>query len=280
MIAVLGGLGAAVCWAAGTLAAARASRLVGARRVLAWVMLVGLAVNLPLAAAVGVPGALHGTRILWFVAAGAGNIVGLFLAYDAMRLGKVSIVAPITSTEGAIAAVLAVLTGETLHLSSAFLLAVIAAGVVLASRTAVDEHAVHPPRATLLAVAAALCFGISLFATGHLSGVLPIAWAMLPPRLVGVAAVSAPAAIGRRLAILPAAVPFVVLSGLCEIGGFASYAAGARHSIAIAAVLASQFAAIAAVLAFVLFRERLSRMQLTGVVVVAVGVTLLSAVQA
>ena len=43
MIAVLGGLGAAFCWAGAALSAARASRLIGARNVLAWVMLVGFA---------------------------------------------------------------------------------------------------------------------------------------------------------------------------------------------------------------------------------------------
>ena len=74
--------------------------------------------------------------------------------------------------------------------------------------------------------------------------------------------------------------PFVVVTGLCEIGGFAAYVAGARHSIAIAAVLASQFAAIAALLAFVLFRERLTRIQTLGVCIVVAGVAVLSALQA
>jgi drug/metabolite transporter (DMT)-like permease len=279
VIAVLGGLGAAVCWSAGTLAAARASRLIGANRVLAWVMLVGLAVNAPLALASGFPDALHGTGIVWFAVAGAANVGGLLLAYDAMRLGKVSIVAPITSTEGAIAAVLAVIDGETLHASSAVLLGVVAVGVVLASRTAEHERAVHPVRATLLAVAAALSFGVGLFSTGHLSGELPIVWAMLPPRLVGVA-VTVPGLVRGRLGVALSVLPFLILSGLCEIGGFASYTTGARHSIAISAVLASQFAALAAVAAFLLFRERLSRVQLAGVVVVVVGVAVLSALQA
>ena len=277
---MIGGLGAAVCWAVGTLSAARASRLIGPNRVVAWMMLVGLVVNAPLAFAVGVPGALHGTRILWFAVSGTANIVGLLLAYDAMRLGKVSIVAPITSTEGAIAAVLAVIDGESLHASSAVLLGVIAAGVVLASRTAEEGRAEHPLRATLLAVAAALSFGIGLFATGHLSGELPVPWAMFPPRVVGAAVITGPALARRRFSIPRAVLPFVVVAGLCEIGGFASYVAGARHSIAVAAVLASQFAAIAAVLAFVLFRERLTRVQATGVAVVVVGVAVLSALQA
>lgn len=279
MIAVLGGLGAAVCWSAGTLSAARASRLIGAPRVLAWVMLVGLAVNAPLVIVSGLPEGLRGGRIVWFAVAGAANVVGLLLAYDALRVGKVSIVAPITSTEGAIAALLAVVAGESLRLGSAFVLGAIAVGVVLASRTPSDRPS-HPLRATLLAVGAALSFGVGLYATGRISMSLPIVWAMLPPRLVGTAVVAAPALARGRLRIVPAVIPFVVLSGLCEIGGFASYAAGARHSIAISAVLASQFAALAAVAAYFLLKERLTRVQVGGIVVVVAGVALLSALQA
>jgi multidrug transporter EmrE-like cation transporter len=45
-------------------------------------------------------------------------------------------------------------------------------------------------------------------------------------------------------------------------------------------VLGSQFAAIATVAAFFLFRERLARVQLAGVAVIAVGVAVLTALQA
>ena len=62
--------------------------------------------------------------------------------------------------------------------------------------------------------------------------------------------------------------------------GFALFAWGSRHSIAVSAVLAAQFGAIAAVAAFVLFRERLAAIQLVGVVMIVVGVTVLSGLQA
>ena len=55
---------------------------------------------------------------------------------------------------------------------------------------------------------------------------------------------------------------------------------GQRDSVAVAAVLASQFAAIAAVAAYVLFRERLGRLQLVGVVTIVVGVAVLTWLQA
>ena len=62
--------------------------------------------------------------------------------------------------------------------------------------------------------------------------------------------------------------------------GVVAFTIGARHGIAVAAVLGSQFAAIATIAAFVLFRERLARVQVFGVAVIAVGVAVLTALQA
>jgi drug/metabolite transporter (DMT)-like permease len=55
---------------------------------------------------------------------------------------------------------------------------------------------------------------------------------------------------------------------------------GSRESIAVTAVMGSQFAALAAVAAFILFGERLGRIQITGVALIVVGVTVLAGVSA
>jgi drug/metabolite transporter (DMT)-like permease len=282
MIAIVAGLGAAVCWASATLCAAQASRIIGAWSVLAWVMLVGLTITAPVAVLSGIPRDLHGTVAVWIVLAGAGNVAGLLLAYEAMRRGKVSIVAPISSTEGAIAALLAVATGEALGVSSAILLALIAGGVVLASLASSEGEGgdAHPVEASLLAAAAACAFGVGLFATARVSNALPLVWAVIPPRLLGVAVVALPLLLARRVRIEAAAVPLVLVSGVCEVAGFTSYSVGARHSVAVSAVLGSQFAAFAALAAFVLFRERLRLAQVMGITVIAVCVALLSAIRA
>src|SRR5262249_27788119 len=158
-------------------------------------------------------------------------------------------------TEGAIAAVIAVGAGERLGAISAVTLAVIAVGVVLTARSHERETGDDPRRCATLAVLGALCFGASIFATGRVSGSLPAVWAAPPARVIGVAAVALPLALSGRLRITRRAAPLVVAGGLCEVAGFASYAVGARHGIAVSAVLASQFAAVAVVAAYVLFSE-------------------------
>ena len=277
MIALVGGLGAALAWGTGTFCSARSSRMIGAWSVVAWVMLVGLIANLVLVAAGPLPGSLSTTDIAWMLTSGLGNVVGLILEYTALRLGKVGLVTPVTSTEGAIAAVLAVLAGEALGVPSAVLLAVVVIGVVLAG-VAPDESASDQRKlaAVGLAVLAALLFGIGIFATGHISASLPVGWAVLPPRLVGVAVVTIPLALSRRLKLSRSALPLVVFTGIAEVLGFVSFALAARHSVAIAAVLGSQFGAVAAVTAYVLLRERLTRLQLAGVALISAGVAALA----
>jgi multidrug transporter EmrE-like cation transporter len=71
-------------------------------------------------------------------------------------------------------------------------------------------------------------------------------------------------------------VPVVAAAGAAEVLGILSYAVGARHQLAVAAVLASQFAALTAVAAYFLHGQRLSHRQLAGMAVVIAGVTLLS----
>jgi drug/metabolite transporter (DMT)-like permease len=109
---------------------------------------------------------------------------------------------------------------------------------------------------------------------------LPLAWTVLPARVAGVVGVTIPLVLMRRLRIVRPAVPFVVLVGIAEVAGTLTYAYGSRDSAAIAAVIASQFAGIAAVAAFFLFGERLNRVQVGGVITIAIGVALLAAAQA
>jgi drug/metabolite transporter (DMT)-like permease len=283
MLAIAGGAGAALVFATVTLCNSRSSRMIGPTQLLAWVMLIGLIVIAPLVAMRGVPAGLDVRSGTWLAIAGVGNVLGLLLAYAALRAGKVGVVAPLVSTQGAIAALIAVLAGETIAAAAGFLLVVIALGVALASvapeeRRASGAH--HEPRATLYGLGAAFAIGWSLYATARASIDLPVVWALLPSRAIGVAAVTVPVALRSGLRMTRRALPLVAVSGVCEVAGFALFAFGARHGIAVAAVLSSQFAAIAAVGAYLLFRERLTRLQLAGVALVAAGVGALSGVQA
>jgi drug/metabolite transporter (DMT)-like permease len=284
VIAVIGGLCAAVAWAATTMCYSRASRTLPSASVIALAMLVGFVVTAPAALIAGIPDDLDGGTLGLLVLAGAANLGGLLLVVTALRAGQVSIVAPIVSTEGAIAAVLAILAGESVSPGAGVTLALVASGIALASagtEEVIEETTTREPRrAVALAVAAALSFGASLYATGQVSDELAIPWALLPARVIGVVVLAVPLLFARRLVVTRDGLPFVVLAGVGEVIGFAAFTLGARDAISISAVLASQFGVLAAVAAYVLFGERLSRRQTAGVAAIAVGVAALTLIQA
>jgi drug/metabolite transporter (DMT)-like permease len=283
VIAILGGLGAAAAWAVSTLCSSRSSRLISPPSVVAGMMLVGLVITAPLAALSGVPARLDAGSGTWLVVSGAGNVAGLVLTYRALRIGQVALVAPLVSTEGAVAAIIALIAGEPLAPGVALTLAAIVAGIWLASvpdRSPAPATAPHPTRAVLLAMTAALAFGASLYATGRAGTELPVSWVVLSARAIGVVTLALPLALTGRLQMTRPAAPLVLASGVCEVLGFYSYTTGARHGIAVAAVLASQVGGLAALGGYFLFDERLSRQRTLGVCTMLAGVAVLSALRA
>lgn len=280
MIAILGGLGAAAAWALSTVCSSRSSRLIDPASVVAWVMVSGLLIAVPVALSGGIPPALRGTAGLWLAGAGAGNVGGLLLAYGAMRVGQVALIAPVLSTEGAMAATIALVAGEAVAPRVVAALAVIVAGISLASVPAAEGHGLgrrDHGRAMWLALGAVLAFGASLYAAGRAGHSLPAAWVAAAARVVGVPLLAVPLALSGRLRLTAGALPLVLIAGLCEVLGFYAYTTGARHGIAVAAVLSSQFGTLAAIIGYFVLGERLSRLQVCGVAVTVAGVAALSA---
>ena len=310
MTAIIGGLGAAVLWATATLCSSRSSRMIGSRLVLGWVMIVGVVVGLPIAIVSPGPATLEPSTLALLGLAGMCYVVGLQLTYAALRIGKVSIVAPIVATEGAIAALIAVALGDRIGIVAGVMLAVIAVGVVLSTLdpgrtdvaagdfdlvadaidgpaaadptipTATGERPIDTRRAGLLAIAAALVFGVGLVAAGRSATLVPVAWVALVARLVGIVVVVVPLVLQRRLYVTRTTLPLVLVAGVGEVIGSMLSAWGSRESIAITAVMGSQFAAVAALVAFLLFGERLGRVQVAGVALIVGGVSVLAAASA
>jgi drug/metabolite transporter (DMT)-like permease len=282
LTAIVGGLCAALMWAVSALCISRSTRMIPPVALLGWVMLIGAVVSAPFALGSSVPEALGAEQGWLLVLTAIGNTTGALLVYNSLKHGKVGVVAPITSAQGAAAAVIAVLAGEQIATGAAIALGAIVIGVALSSmaRSSEPEPHLNEGLAVVLAIGAAAFFGLGLFAMGKLSKDLPIAWVVFPSRTLAVLAVTVPLALTHRMPMTRDAAALVVASGLLEVGGVVAYTLGARDGIAIAAVLGSQFAAIAAVLAFLLFRERLSRVQIVGVSIIGVGVAILTGLQA
>jgi drug/metabolite transporter (DMT)-like permease len=281
LIALWGGLGAGLSWAVATIGATRASRAVGPAVTTAFVMALGLVLVVPLALIDGVPSNLSGL-IGWAVLGGALNLLGIGVIYTALRSGLVGIVAAVVATEGAMAALISAAAGEPLSGGLIAALAMVTIGVVITAGAG-NSQAASPTasRRTTIALAflAAMLFAVSLYATGRASG-LPAAWVVLPPRVLGTIFVALPLALRGKLRIPVKTVRLLMIPAVCEVLGFLSFTAGSRDSIAVASVCAAPGAVFSAIGAFLVFRERLGRLQMVGILVTVVGVGAVGALSA
>ena len=198
-----------------------------------------------------------------------------------------SIVAPIASTEGAIAATLALLAGEPATAALLIALSLVATGIVLTSYgpegddTNMDPGAAERrggPVFLAMALGAALLFGVSLFAVGHVSTLVPAPWIIASGRIFGVVFIALPLLVTGRLHITRAALPFVITCGLAEVAGFLTITWGSRDSIAITAVLSSQVGVLTVIVSMFL-GERVQRHQFAGAILTGVGVAAVTLIQ-
>jgi drug/metabolite transporter (DMT)-like permease len=278
VIPILGGLGAALCWGASTVVASRSTRLIGSQQALAYVMLLGFVALAALAPLSGWPAHAGTHAWAWAVLAGFGSAAGLSVMYRALRAGKVGVVAPIASTEGAIAAVISIALGEQLTVGVAVCLVVVACGVVLVTlrARASDIHL----RPSMYALGAACLFGVNLVASAHAGNALGPLWTIFVARVVGVTCIALPLFLRGSLRLPGAAWWMVIFSATAEVAGFTAYVIGSHHGVAIPAVLGSQFAAVATIGSFLVFGERIGPRQIAGATVIVVGVSALAALRA
>ncbi len=278
MAAIGFGLLAAFLWGIGTVVGARLVRAAGAWGALGATMPIGLALIAPFLLFVDRPSA-SGAAWAFAVGAGIGYVGGMACWMLAVRRGKVSVVSPIVSTDGAMAAIFAVaLFGESLAPGVAAALAVVVAGiVVVAIRPETGgRHGQFTGRELTLALASAAFFGFSFVAGGEAQDGLGVVWTLFVSRLISTSLV-VPFLVARGGFRIPrGAIPFAVMMATLDLTGFAAFLAGAASSVAIASVLASQYAVVSVIAAYLAFGERLTRLQTVGVGITLVGIAALA----
>ena len=282
MIGVAGGLLAALLWGTSTTASTHASRRIGAEISLAWVYVVGLLVALPVAVSTGLPHA-DGRGLAWTAVSASAGISSLYLLYAALRRGPVVLVAPISASQGAAAAVLAVLLGERLHILAGVGLGVLVLGLFAVMRRPGGPagRPAHPTAAIVLASLSAALAALALYGSARAADSLGTPWLLAVFRIAGVAALMTPLVVSGRLRRPGPVTRLVVFCGLADTAALASYIVGATHgsSVAVPAILASQYAAVAVLIGVLTMGERLTRGQLAGVVAILGGVALVTAAQ-
>lgn len=279
MAAILGGLIAALFFGASALLAQRSAWHIGGVATFGWSAVAGATLLAIPAIVASSSVSLTRQDVVLMVVAGIGNVVGLLLSFVALHTGRISVVVPIVSAEGAFGAVIACVFGATLDALTWAVLFVVACGVVLTSVNGADPDGRQDPagdrKTVALSLAAGLVFAFGLYAQARLTRDVPLGLALAPPALFGVVLVTLPLLLLRRLP-WNRDVPFALAVGAMELVGFVGYLLGSRDSIPIVAVLSSQYAAVAVLFSWLVLGERLVRLQVVGLVAIGVGVAALA----
>lgn len=242
-------------------------------------------------AAVGVAGVLvgvlgvpaPGTRaIVLGLVSGVANGLALAAMFECARHLRLSVMAPIGATGGAVPVVVALALGERPAVLQLAGIPLALVGVVLVASgqrsVGADPPGGNRTRGLWLAGAWAVLYGVflSLFAEAANGGEM---WAVLTSRVTLLLTVVAIPLARRTPVRLPRSViPLVVLNGLLILGGVLAFAgATSAGLVSVVSVLATLSPLVTVALAVVLLRERLAPGQQVGLVAALAGVVLLAA---
>ncbi len=270
-ITVLLGLASAVVWGLPDVALARATRAVGVVPVVVGSLLIGLLVTSPVLLFAGGLPTITLRAAAMLIGAGALTLLAYLIAFTAFQRGKVSVVAPIIACEGAVAAVIAILLGEQLDQRVLMLLPVAIIGVVLA---AMGGGGAGGANGAVRAAIAALIWGGVLLTAAPVADEVGVIWGFWLVRLAAFAC-ALPIGLALRTATKGRRDwRNVVIWGVGDSVAYLLYVAAAdRGPVAVAGVLAAQFATVGVIAGMVFLKERPLPRQWVGIVLVLLAVT-------
>lgn len=277
LLTILFGIGAAITWGTADFCARQGSEEIGFLPTLMGMNGVG-ALLLSLVILTGLqPLDLHHLPLLVWLA--LGNTVGGLLFYYALEHGQLSLVSPITAAYPAVSALLAwFLAAQQLGLLVLAAVMVVIVGTMLATQghgNSGERHA-ESRRALLAAAGGAVCFGIVFYYLARQGAAGRLFMPVLMFRWVGVL-VLAPAALRRCGLVRTFSRPMIWATGILDTFAYLLYLWGSSHGpVAVIAALSGLFSVWTILLAITLLKERLSRLQWTGVTLILIAIGVLS----
>ncbi|MEA2683234.1 MAG: hypothetical protein QOK05_1562 [Chloroflexota bacterium] len=285
MLAVGLALLSSLCWGTADFGGGLAARRVGVGGVVLFSQMAGAVVLLGICLVAGQP-----FPHLFVVAMVAGVLgaIGLLLFYRGLALGKMSLVAPVAACGAVVPVVFSIATGQLPRPLTLAGLASAMVGVVLASISSSDGNAeargaANARTAGIMAIGAALCFGLFLLLLGRAASAEPgsVLWLSLCTRMASVPVVGVGLVLARARApwqgIGPGLLGVVALVGIGDAAANTLFAlANTIGALAVVAVLGSLYPLVTASLARVRLGELLSRRQKAGAAFAMLGVILVA----
>lgn len=277
MLAVSLALLASACWGVADFLAGLTSRRLASILVLLGQQAAGAAIAVLIVTVVG-EGLPDARAIAYSCAAGAAGALALGAFYQALAVGTMSVVAPISASGMTLPVAVGIASGDRPSAIQAAGLAVTVAGVVLAAREpgdAADADAGGASRRSiLLALLAALGFG-SFFALSDPAADASVLWLLVLSRTTAVLLIGAVVLVARPSGGVPRARDAwpIALVGALDLSATGLYAlANTQGLLSVVAVVGSLYPVATVLLARAVLHERLARVQAIGVALAFAGV--------
>jgi drug/metabolite transporter (DMT)-like permease len=276
-MAVLLALCSAATYGVGDFLGGLAAKRAAAAAVLLWSHLAGVVLLLGTTLVIAGEATTHDLAV--GAIGGLAGAAGVGLLYQALSIGPMSAVAPVTALLAAAVPVVAgIADGERPGVAAAVGMVAALAAVVLISAEGGGSFRPSDLRGVTLALGAGLGFGLFFVALSYTddgSGV----WPLVGARTASVIVVGALAVLGRFRAHVPAgdARALTAGAGALDVAANVLYLLAIREGLlSVVSVLASLYPASTVVLAWIVLRERFAPMQRVGLVLAVPAVVLMA----
>lgn len=284
----------ALSWGCSDFLARFSARKIGSIRTTLWMQLTGLVMLTATLRWVGGWGHLFDgsgwTPWAWGVAVGCLNAFSTLCLYRSFEIGKMSVVAPISASYPALTMAISFFTGERLTALRLAGIVLILIGVVVVARgeAAAAESVEGAPGAATsrvpgigIALLSALGFGVLFWLLGNRAvprvGFAATVWMI---RLTSSAVTAGFLLIRRQPMRLPldGKVAWWILGmGVLDTAAFLMNNLGMKlEQVSVVSVLSSLYGAVTVLLAAVVLREHLRKVQWVGIVGIFVGIAMIS----
>ncbi len=277
MLPILLGLAAALSWGAGDFAGGLAARKVGSYRAVMFAEAIGLGaifIALPF-----FPEAFPDWHsIIWSSVAGVVGSTGLLAFFEAMRRGRLSVVAPLSALLGAAVPIIVGVFTEGLPkpiVFAAFGLALVA--IVLISREKVPEDEEKKAPYLHIPLLSGIAFGF-YFVIMHEASQDYFWGPLIVARSAGMLAIAAYLLFKRESFRVPSGSwHLLVVNGIFDVGGNAFYIlAGQAGRMDVSAVLGSLYPGMTVFLAWLILKEKLQITQWIGILLALIAIILMT----
>jgi drug/metabolite transporter (DMT)-like permease len=288
------GLAAAIGWGTGDFLVRGATRSVGSFRSLLYMQLFGatfiVIIGLLTGNASSGLGVVTAPLMIIILLEALVSLSGTAFLYKSFSVGVLAIVSPIASSYAAVTLILSLLSGERLTEWRTIGILCALIGVILASIEHHSSDNPHPdgltrrawrtPPGVGFAIGAAIAYGIAFWINGFY--IIPVVGgftAVLILRCVSLLLLPVIGLLTRQKMTVPHRRAALILLSVGIIDTLAFLAASlgaATEQVSVVTVMSSLFSAWTVLLAWVFLRERPSRIQWIGIVLIMVGIALVS----